>query len=149
MQPSRRAADPKAGLVHVLDRRRGDVVSHDIGEVSEAPGTVPADPGDGRGRQLHPEEIGHQLDQTLLGQQLVVQEIEHERADPRPYCTGALTPSGNSARVCAPQAAHLQSCARCSVTTRAAARADRTPAGAVADARVRIQARAAPGAGRR
>jgi hypothetical protein len=75
MQPSRRAADPKAGLVHVLDRRRGDVVSHDIGEVSEAPGTIPADPGDGRGRQLHPEEIGHQLDQTLLGQQLVVQEI--------------------------------------------------------------------------
>src|SRR5579864_7795332 len=33
-----------------------------------------------------------------------------------PYCTGALTPSGNAARVRAPQAAHLQSWARCSVT---------------------------------
>ena len=64
MQPSRRAADPKAGLVHVLDRRRGDVVSHDIGEALEAPGTVLADPDDGRGHQLHPEEIGQQLDQT-------------------------------------------------------------------------------------
>ena len=83
MQPSRRAADPKASLVHVFDWRRGDVVSHDIGEALQAPGTVPADPGNGRGHQLHPEEIGHQLDQTLLWQQLVVQEIEHERADPR------------------------------------------------------------------
>src|SRR4249920_2569420 len=35
-----------------------------------------------------------------------------------PYCTGALTPSGNAARVFAPQARHRQSCARCSVTTR-------------------------------
>jgi hypothetical protein len=35
-----------------------------------------------------------------------------------PYCTGALTLSGNSARVFAPQAVHSQSCARCSVTTR-------------------------------
>jgi hypothetical protein len=34
-----------------------------------------------------------------------------------PYCTGAVTPSGNAARVCAPQAAQRQSCARCSVTS--------------------------------
>jgi len=33
-----------------------------------------------------------------------------------PYCTGALTPSGKRARVCAPHAAQPQSCARCSVT---------------------------------
>ena len=35
MQP---AADPKAGFIHVLDRRRCDMVSHDIGEALEAPG---------------------------------------------------------------------------------------------------------------
>ena len=108
----------KSRFIHVLDRRRCDMVSHDIGEALEAPGTVLADPGDGRGHQLHPEEIGHQLDQTLLGQQLVVQEIEHKAPIRGPYCTGALTPSGNGARVSAPQAAHRQSCARCSVTTR-------------------------------
>ena len=44
MQPSRLAADPKAGLVHVLDRRRGDVIPHHICEALKAPGKVPADP---------------------------------------------------------------------------------------------------------
>jgi hypothetical protein len=34
-----------------------------------------------------------------------------------PYCTGALTPSGNAARLWAPQRAQTQSWARCSVTT--------------------------------
>ena len=37
MQPSRLAADPKAGLVHVLDRRRGDVIPHHICETLKAP----------------------------------------------------------------------------------------------------------------
>ena len=150
MQPSRRAADPKAGLVHVLDRRRGDVVSHDIGEVSEAPGTVPADPGDGRGRQLHPEEIGHQLDQTLLGQQLVVQEIEHERADPR----AVLHRRVDAVRK---QRTRLRAASSAPAIVRTMLGDDERPRlgqiehlpGAVADARVRIQARAAPGAGRR
>src|SRR5580704_15705931 len=35
-------------------------------------------------------------------------------------CTGALIPSGNKARMRAPQPEHRQSWARCSVTTRAA-----------------------------
>ena len=34
-----------------------------------------------------------------------------------PYCTGALTPSGNSAPVTVPQARHWQACAPCSVST--------------------------------
>src|SRR3954467_1832660 len=33
-----------------------------------------------------------------------------------PYCTGAVTPAGKAARVCLPQAAQRQACARCSVT---------------------------------
>src|SRR5580704_14659389 len=37
-----------------------------------------------------------------------------------PYCTGALTPSGNASRLRAPQGARRQSWARCSVTTRGA-----------------------------
>src|ERR1035441_5633726 len=76
-------ADPKAGFIHVLDRCRRDVVSHDSGELLEASGTVLADPRDGRRHQLHPEEVGHQLGKTLLGQQLVVQKVQHERTDPR------------------------------------------------------------------
>src|SRR6516164_2874817 len=35
-----------------------------------------------------------------------------------PYCTGALTSSGNEARLRAPQLVHRQSWTRCSVTTR-------------------------------
>ena len=94
MQPLRSAADPKAGFIHVLDRRRCDMVSHDIDEALNAPGTVLADPGDGCGHQLHSEEIGQQLDQTLLGQQLVVQEIEHESADPRAVLHGRVDAVG-------------------------------------------------------
>ena len=41
MQPLRSAADPKAGFIHVLDRRRCDMVSHDIGEALEAQAGFP------------------------------------------------------------------------------------------------------------
>ena len=150
MQPSRLAADPKAGLVHVLDRRRGDVIPHHICEALKAPGKVPADPGDGRGRQRHPEEIGHQLDQTLLGQQLVVQEIEYERTDPRAVLHGRV----DGFRKRRPR---LRAAIGAAAIVRTMLGDDEGPRvgqiehlpGAVADARVLIQARAAPGAGRR
>jgi hypothetical protein len=67
----------------MLHRCRGHAISHGIGKPLEALGTALADPGDGRGDQLHAEQVGHQRGQTLLGQQLVVQQIEHEGADPR------------------------------------------------------------------
>ena len=150
MQPSRLAADPKAGLVHVLDRRRGDVIPHHICEALKAPGKVPADPGDGRGRQRHPEEIGHQLDQTLLGQQLVVQEIEYKRTDPRAVLHGRV----DAFRKRRPR---LRAAIGAAAIVRTMLGDDEGPRvgqiehlpGAVADARVLIQARAAPGAGRR
>ena len=150
MQPSRLAADPKAGLVHVLDRRRGDVIPHHICEALKAPGKVPADPGDGRGRQRHPEEIGHQLDQTLLGQQLVVQEIEYERTDPPAVLRGRVS----AFRKRRPR---LRAAIGAAAIVRTMLGDDEGPRvgqiehlpGAVADARVLIQARAAPGAGRR
>jgi hypothetical protein len=66
----------------VLDRCHRDVVAHGIDEALKTLGTILADPGDGRGDQLHAEEIGHQRGKTLLGQQLVVQQIQHDRADP-------------------------------------------------------------------
>jgi hypothetical protein len=59
------------------------MIPHDIREALEVPGTVPTDPGDGRRRQLHLEEVRHQGGKTLLGQQLVVQKVQHERSDPR------------------------------------------------------------------
>ena len=90
MQPLRSAADPEAGFIHALDRRRCDMVSHDIGEALEAPGTVLADPGDGRGHQLHPEEIGHQTRPHALRVTLGVQEIEHESANPRAVLHGRI-----------------------------------------------------------
>ena len=150
MQPSCLAADPKAGLVHVLDRRRCDVIPHHICEALKAPGKVPADPGDGRGRQRHPEEIGHQLDQTLLGQQLVVQEIEYERTDPRAVLHGRI----DAFRKWRPR---LRAAIGAAAIVRTMLGDDEGPRVgqiehlpcAVADARVLIQARAAPGAGRR
>ena len=38
MQPLRFAADAKAGFIHVLDRRRRDMISHDIGKALETSG---------------------------------------------------------------------------------------------------------------
>ncbi len=82
MQPLRLAADPEAGLVHMLDRRRCHLVTHDIGEALEAFGAVVTDPGDGCRGQPHAEQIGHQRGETFLRQQLVVQQVEHDGADP-------------------------------------------------------------------
>ena len=150
MQPLRSAADPKAGFIHVFDRRRCDVVSHDIGKALEAPGTVPADPGDGRGHQLHPEEIGHQLDQTLLGQQLVVQKIEHESADPRAVLHGRVDAVGKRRpRLRAAGGASAIVCTMFGDDERLRLGQIEHLPGAVADAHVRIEARAAPRAGRR
>src|SRR5271168_3147450 len=67
-----------------------------------------------------------------------------------PYCTGALTLSGNSARVFAPQAVHSQSCARCSVTNeRLRLGQIKHLTGAMANARFRVEAHAAHRTGRR
>ena len=94
-------------------------IAHRLGKTPQA-SAHPAHCRDRRGGHLDTEEIGHQCGQAVLGQQLIVQKIDHEGRESRAYCPGALTPSGNSARVFAPQAAHWQSCARCSVTTRGA-----------------------------
>src|SRR5215210_3236927 len=83
MQPLRLATDPEAGLVQVLERCRGHVVAHGISEALAAPSSIPADPGNGRGDQRHPEEIRHRLGQPLLRQQLVMQQVEHKGGDPR------------------------------------------------------------------
>ena len=66
----------------MLDRRGRDVVAHGLGKPFEALGTILADPGDGRGGQMHAEEVDHQGGQTLFRQQLIVQQIQHEGADP-------------------------------------------------------------------
>jgi hypothetical protein len=42
------------------------VVSHGIGEVPETVCTILADPGDGRGDQLDPEQVGHQCGKPLF-----------------------------------------------------------------------------------
>lgn len=49
---------------------------------AKALGAILADPSDGRGGQLDPKKVGHQCGKTLFGQQLVVQQIHHERTDP-------------------------------------------------------------------
>ena len=46
-------------------------------------GAGPAHPGDGGGDRPDAEQIGHQFGQTILGQQLIVQQVDHHRRDPR------------------------------------------------------------------
>jgi hypothetical protein len=82
VQPLRLTADAEASLIHVLDRRGCHLVAHDVDEALEAFGAILTDPSDGRRGQPHAEQIGHQRRQTFFGQQLVVQQVEHERADP-------------------------------------------------------------------
>ena len=104
-------------------------------------GASPAHSRDRRGGHFDAEEIGHQCGQTVLGQQLVVQRIVAKAVILAPYCTGALTPSGNGARVFAPQAVHWQSCARCSVTTKRLRLGQiKYLTDAMADARFRVEA---------
>ena len=75
------------------------MVAHDIGEGLEALGAILADPSDGRGDQMHSEEMSHEFGQTLLGQQLVVQQIEHECAD----LLAILHRRGNARGECRPR----------------------------------------------
>ena len=55
MQLLRLAANPQAGLVHMLDRCRRHMIPHGLGEAVEPFGTVLADPRDGRGASLTPK----------------------------------------------------------------------------------------------
>ena len=82
VQPLRPAADPKAGLVEVLHRRCRDMIAQRGGKPFEPRGTGLAHGGDGRRRQVHTEQIGHQFGQALLRQQLVVQQVDDKGRDP-------------------------------------------------------------------
>jgi hypothetical protein len=73
------------------------MIAHRGGEIVEARGTALAHGGDGRGHQMHAEQIGHPFGQALLRQQLIVRQIDDEGRDPR---AGAFTPSGKAVRVC-------------------------------------------------
>ena len=101
-----------------LTEAAADVIAHGIGEALQALGTVLADPGDGRGHEMHTEEVCHRLGQTLLGQQLVVQQIQHHGVDPLAALASARRrPRETPLVVCVPHAGQRQPCARCSVTT--------------------------------
>ena len=90
MQSLRLAANPEAGFVHslplrrpgVLDRDRRHVVTRSISEALEVLGIVLAEVDDGRGGEMYAEQIIHHLGQTLLGQRLVVQQMQHDGVDP-------------------------------------------------------------------
>jgi hypothetical protein len=61
MEPLGLAADPEAGLVHVLDRSAGHQVAHRGDEILQTGGAIAAHPGDGGGDQPDAEQIGHQF----------------------------------------------------------------------------------------
>ena len=67
MQPLRLTSDPKAGFVHVLDWRLGDMVAHGFDEGPQPFGAILADASDGGGRQCDTEEVGDQRGHPLLG----------------------------------------------------------------------------------
>jgi hypothetical protein len=94
VQPLRPAADPEAGLVQVLDRRGLDPRAYGVGEPLGAPGAGPAHPGDGRGHQPDAEQVGHRLGQPVLGQKLVVQQVDHDRQEARAILHRGRDPLG-------------------------------------------------------
>ena len=75
-------ADPQAGLVHVLDRRRFHQVADHLDDAFEAPGAASAHPRDGRRNQGDGEQIRHQLGQTIFGQELVVRQMAPSHTAP-------------------------------------------------------------------
>jgi hypothetical protein len=67
----------------VLDRCGGDAIAQHGDEILQAGGAVAAHAGDRCGHQRHAEQIGHRLGQAIFGQQLIVQQVDHEGGDPR------------------------------------------------------------------
>jgi hypothetical protein len=94
VQPLRPAAAPEAGLVQVLDRRGLDQRAYGVGEPLGAPGAGPAHPGDGRSHQPDAEQVGHRLGQPVLGQKLVVQQVDHDRQEARAILHRGRDPLG-------------------------------------------------------
>ena len=80
--------------VHVLDRRARHQIADRCGEILQAGGASPTHPGDRRSHQLDAEQIGHQFGQTIFGQQLIVQQIDHECRDPRAILHRCVDPVG-------------------------------------------------------
>ncbi len=105
VQPLRLAADAEAGFVHMLDRRFGDEVAQRFDKAAQTPRAIPAHGGDRAGGELHAEQIGHQFDEAILGQQLIMQEVDHEGGDPgailrrRLDVLGKRRPRGRAARL--------------------------------------------------
>ena len=150
MQPLRLAADAKTGLVHVLDRRARYEIAQRFGKAPQPFGASPTHSGDRRSGQFHAEEIGHQFGQTILGQQLIVQQIDHEggnfravlhrRVDAIWKRRTRLRATGGALAIVRTMFGDDQS---------RWLRQIKHLTGAMADACLRIEARAAPSAGRR
>jgi hypothetical protein len=83
-QPLGLAADPKARLIQVLDRDGLNPPGESVHESLKPPRAGAAHPGQGGRRELHPEQIGHQLDQPLRGDELIMEQIQDPGGDPRP-----------------------------------------------------------------
>jgi len=79
VQPLRLAANPEAGFVPMPDRCRRHMVAHGGGETLETHGTTTGHAGDGRRHQVYAEQIRHQRGKPLLGQHLIVRQIDHHR----------------------------------------------------------------------
>jgi hypothetical protein len=62
------------------------------GKTHKAVRTILADPSDGGGDQLDAEQVGHQSGEALFRQQLIVQQIQHERADPFATAASGISP---------------------------------------------------------
>ena len=92
VQPLTPPGDPEPGLVHVLDRRRFHQLADRPDDALHGPGAVSAHPRDARRRQPGPEQILHQCGQAVLGQELVVRQVDHHGSDP----TAVLNRAGDA-----------------------------------------------------
>jgi hypothetical protein len=133
----------------VLDRGGSDEIAHRGDAIMQARGAGAADAGEGGGGELDAEQIGHQLGQAILGQQLIVLKIEHEGGDGRAILHRRVDAVGKGSATARPAAlAHQVMGAMLGDDERAGRGQVKYLPGAVAAAHRRRHRRPAGGAGR-
>ena len=99
-----RARHAQVCLVETSHLSLGDALFDQLEELIQPVGGALGHRPHGALRDRGAEQLGQRARGALLGQELPDIQIQDDRGDPRPYCTGADTPSGALPQVVTPHA---------------------------------------------